>query len=125
MPTFGHQTPEALLGRNDSKNPSTTCKGLTSSGRSCRRALASPKVSPIGAHRSGLGGVVALVQEDGEIREADFYCWQHKDQAEKRIAEEVQRTPRDGRVKSRSTELFPLQERSSIDTLVQLSLIHI
>ena len=120
MPQFTH-TPEALLGRNDSKNPSTTCKGITSAGRPCRRALASPRSSPSARRRSsgaGVGGVVALVQEDGEIQEADFYCWQHKDQAEERVKEEDKRAKR-RRVKRRSTELFPLQERSSIDTLIQ------
>ena len=120
MPHFTH-TPEALLGRNDSKNPSTTCKGITSSGRACRRALASPKSSPNARRRSsgaGVGGVVALVQEDGEIQEADYYCWQHKDQAGERVREEDKRA-KGRRVKRRSTELYPLQERSSIDTLMQ------
>ena len=117
MPHYPH-TPEALLGRNDSKNPATTCKGITSSGRPCRRALALPKSSPSARQKSGIGGVVALVQEDGEIQEADFYCWQHKDQAEERVqSENANRKGR--RVKRISTELFPLQERSSIDTLVQ------
>ncbi|KAF7187034.1 hypothetical protein HII31_11643 [Pseudocercospora fuligena] len=113
-------TPEALLGRNDSKNPSTTCKGITSNGRPCRRALAAPKASS-GRRRSSvsaLNGVVALVEEDGEVTEADFYCWQHKDQAERLVAQEQNAVRKEAR-KKRSTELFPLQERSSIDTLVQ------
>ena len=124
MPHFPH-TPEALLGRNDSKNPATTCKGITSSGRPCRRALASPKSSPTSRRRgdsSALGGVIALIQEDGEIQEADFYCWQHKEQAEERLEQEKREDKNGNRgksVKRRSTELFPLQERSSIDTLVQ------
>lgn len=117
MPNFTH-TPEALLGRNDSKNPSTTCKGMTSSGRPCRRALASPKTLPFGNKKAGLGGVVAIVEEDGEVENADFYCWQHKDQAERRVAEEKKQSP-GRRAKRRSAELFPLQERSSIDTMVQ------
>ncbi|KAK3070086.1 hypothetical protein LTR53_011073 [Teratosphaeriaceae sp. CCFEE 6253] len=118
MPNFG-QTPEALLGRNDSKNAATTCKGLTGSGRPCRRALASPKASPISTRRpSGLGGVVAIVHEDGRDAEADFFCWQHKDQAEERVAAEQKQNA--SRWKGRrSTELFPLKERSSIDTMVQ------
>lgn len=120
MPHFPH-TPEALLGRNDSKNAATTCKGITSSGRPCRRALASLKSSTISRRKAGVGGVVALVEEDGEIAEADFYCWQHKEQAERRVQDEKTRDiGRNGRrLKKRSTELFPLQERSSIDTLVQ------
>ncbi|KAK5712307.1 hypothetical protein LTR15_011885 [Elasticomyces elasticus] len=111
MPNFG-TTPEALLGRNDSRNAASTCRGLTSSGRACRRALAAPKSSTIGRRKpSGLGGVVAIVHEDGVEEEASFYCWQHKDQAEARAGAE-----QNGR---RSTELFPLKERSSIDTMVQ------
>lgn len=67
--------------------------------------------------------MVAVVQDDGEVQEAtDFYCWQHKEQAEQRVVEEQQKKSSGrmgGRGKRRSTELFPLQERSSIDTLVQ------
>lgn len=119
-------TPEALLGRNDSKNPSTTCKGLTSSGRPCRRALAAPKASS-GRRRSSvaaLTGIVALVEEDGEVTEAEFYCWQHKYQAQKQGGQEQGQEQNSARKKTRaktstSTGLFPLQERSSIDTLVQ------
>lgn len=36
MPFIPH-TPESLLPRSDSKNPASTCRGLTSSGRPCRR----------------------------------------------------------------------------------------
>ncbi|KAK3717193.1 hypothetical protein LTR37_005902 [Vermiconidia calcicola] len=121
MPHFPH-TPEALLGRNDSKNPASTCKGITSSGRPCRRALASPKSSPTSrrqSRNSAVGGVVAIVQEDGEVQKADFYCWQHQDQAEQIVQEENTQQKKGRRVKRRSAELFPLQERSSIDTLVQ------
>lgn len=34
---FIPNTPEALIARSDSKNPTSTCRGLTSSGRPCRR----------------------------------------------------------------------------------------
>jgi hypothetical protein len=54
MPFIPH-TPESLIARSDSKNPAATCKGLTASGRPCRRA-----VSPDILHR---------------------LCWQHVDQA--------------------------------------------
>ncbi|KAK5119951.1 hypothetical protein LTR85_007027 [Meristemomyces frigidus] len=111
-------TPEKLLGRNDSKNPAATCAGITSSGRACRRALASPNASPAGRRKSSASGVVAVVQEDGEVQQADFYCWQHKFQAEQRAKDE-EKNSSGRRVKRRSTELFPVQERSSIDTLVQ------
>ncbi|TKA79186.1 hypothetical protein B0A55_03473 [Friedmanniomyces simplex] len=131
MPNFG-QTPEALLGRNDSKNVATTCRGLTSSGRSCRRALAAPKSSPIARRKpAALGGVVAMVTddddggEDGEAALGFFYCWQHRDQAEARLGAERQGKSEDdgagggGRKKRRSPELVTLRERSSIDTMVQ------
>lgn len=115
MPHF-RNTPEKLLGRNDSKNPASTCKGITSSGRPCRRALAAS--SGIRRTSDALNGVVAFVQDQGEIQEADFYCWQHKDQAERRVQDE-KRDAKETRAKRRSTELFPLQEKSSIDTMVQ------
>lgn len=108
-------TPEALLGRNDSKNPASTCKGITSSGRPCRRALAAAKTSPSGGRRGSEGGVVAVVEEDGAVTDAEFYCWQHKDQAQLLQQESPGKRPK----KKRTTELYPLQERSSIDTLVQ------
>ena len=86
------------MGRSDSKNPSTTCRGITNSGRPCRRAIAARK-----------SGVVAVVEgDDGDIEEASYYCHDHKAQAANA-----------GGLGRKKTELFPLQERSSIDTLVQ------
>lgn len=114
MVNFPH-TPEALLGRNDSKNPSTTCKGITSSGRPCRRAIAGgSKTSPLAA---ALNGVVKVVEEDGKVEEAEFYCWQHKDQATQSVQAENGAARKARR--RRSAELYPLQERNSIDTLVE------
>ncbi|KAK0974821.1 hypothetical protein LTR91_014281 [Friedmanniomyces endolithicus] len=118
MPHFG-QTPEALLGRNDSKNASTTCRGLTSSGRACRRALAAPKSSPVARRKdSGVGGVVAIVEER---EDAEFYCWQHRDRWDARAgAERLEDCGgAGGRVKMRSKASAGLRERSSIDTMVQ------
>ena len=106
--SFAPHTPEALLPRSDSKNPATTCKGITTNGRTCRRSLGySPSSSP-GSSPLRYRGVLA-VHQDGQDDEnpAAFYCWQHKDQAE-RVA----------MVEQNHTELFPVQERSSIDTLV-------
>jgi len=92
--TFTGRTPEALLPRSDSKNPATTCKGITSSGRPCRRALAvSLKTCS-----------TALLNQKNT---AAFYCWQHKDQAEHLAARE------------QTTTLYPLVEKSSIDTLIE------
>ncbi|KAK0309993.1 hypothetical protein LTR01_004191 [Friedmanniomyces endolithicus] len=113
MPTFG-QTPEALLGRNDSKNAATTCRSLTSSGRACRRALGTPKSSPVARRKdSGFGGVVAVIEER---EDGGFYCWQHKDQADVRGGAE---RGEGDRVKMRSRASNGSKERSSIDTMVQ------
>ena len=103
--SFGGRTPESLLPRSDSKNPATTCKGLTANGRPCRRALAVtpttlPVPSPNGKH------VVLAVFEASNV--AAFYCWQHKDQAETLAFQPGQKTT-----------LYPLKERSSIDTLAE------
>lgn len=103
--SFSGRTPESLLPRSDSKNPATTCRGITSTGRPCRRALAaSPKSSPAPSPNRG-AGVLAVLDEQNA---AAFYCWQHKDQGEQLAA-------RNGR----KTSLHPLKEKSSIDTLVE------
>lgn len=101
---FG-QTPESLLQRNDSKNPATTCKGITSAGRPCRRSLAARSVAT--------GGVVAIATVAGSdaADAAAFFCWQHKDQAEK-LAAQTSSSGQGG------TRILPLLERTSIDTLV-------
>ncbi|KAI9929912.1 hypothetical protein ASPWEDRAFT_272371 [Aspergillus wentii DTO 134E9] len=52
----------AALGRTDSLDPDSTCKGFTSSGVACRRALGNPP----GPHETDM---------------TKFYCWQHEDQA--------------------------------------------
>jgi hypothetical protein len=112
--SFSGRTPESLLPRTDSKNPSTTCKGLTASGRPCRRALAggptdnssrsSPAPSP-DRNDAVVGGVLAILDHNDA---AAFYCWQHKSQAEKLAAEPEQKTT-----------LFPLREKSSIDSIAE------
>ncbi len=106
--TFIPHTPESLIPRSDSKNPATTCKGITSSGRPCRRALAansnaSPQPSP--SHGSG---VLAVIRgsNDGKTEAAAFFCWQHKDQAENLA------------VGDKSTKVYEVKSRNSIDTLV-------
>lgn len=103
---FAGRTPEALLGRNDSKNPATTCRGITNSGRPCRRAIASPK-----ARKSGVVAVVG--DEDEGVESASFYCHDHKAQAVNDASNGIKAPDK------KKTELYPLQERSSIDTLVQ------
>ncbi|KAI1390646.1 DUF1766-domain-containing protein [Hypoxylon trugodes] len=69
-------TPESLLGRSDSKNPATTCRGITSGGRPCRRDLNSSPGSSPGIPRTKVG---RLRVDDPS--NPNLYCWQHKDQA--------------------------------------------
>jgi hypothetical protein len=108
MPYF-QNTPESLLPRSDSKNPATTCKGITSTGRPCRRALAStPQSSPTPSPARGQGVLAVLQNYNSDLNSiAAFYCWQHKDQADQLVIP--------ARV---DAKIVPLRERSSIDTLV-------
>jgi len=113
--SFQGLTPEVLVERADSKNPATTCKGLTSSGRPCRRGIGStPEGSPNNTPLKSLStqtdtnGVVAILNK-GDA--AAFFCWQHKDQAENLVAK-IRR-------ESQRTKIVPLQKRSSIDTLAE------
>lgn len=104
---FTGRTPESLIPRSDSRNPATTCKGITKSGRPCRR--------PIDAKASNDDGVLAVVSVAGDsdsedVGAAAYFCWQHKDQAEQLAA---------AKSNGPDTHLYPLKERSSIDTLVQ------
>ncbi|KAI9726267.1 MAG: hypothetical protein M1834_009069 [Cirrosporium novae-zelandiae] len=105
MPFIPH-TPESLLRRDDSKNPATTCKGVTSNGRPCRRGL-TPQSSPDSKSESG---VLAVRDNDnvGGNKAAAFFCWQHRDQAQALAADQS----------GGHTNILPLEKRSSIDTLV-------
>lgn len=60
---FVTNTPESLIRRADSKNPASTCRGITTSGRPCRRPIAAPATKTANTPRE------------------PPYCWQHKDQA--------------------------------------------
>ena len=108
MPNF-HNTPESLLPRSDSKNPATTCKGITSSGRPCRRALAStPRSSPTPSPGRSHGVLAVLHNPNSNLNDiAAFYCWQHKDQADHLVVPTRQ-----------DAKIVPLRQRTSIDTLV-------
>lgn len=110
MPFIPH-TPESLIQRSDSKDPGTTCKGITSAGRPCRRPLgSSPQSSPT-AHRRFKSGVIAVLQPSDEDHEgaAAYFCFQHKDQAE---------TLAGGNQDGRKAKIVTVQQRTSIDTLV-------
>lgn len=111
MPFIPH-TPESLVRRSDSKDPATTCKGITSSGRPCRRPLGtSAQCSPTESPRSKNGVVAILEQEDDEHDgAAAFFCWQHQEQAVRLTS---------GDQSGRRANIIPLQPRTSIDTLVE------
>ncbi|MCJ1230192.1 hypothetical protein MMC12_006864 [Toensbergia leucococca] len=111
MPFIPH-TPETLLPRSDSKNPATTCKAITSTGRPCRRSLAvSPNSSPkfVSSAKEGVLAVL-LAENDAPESAAAFFCWQHKDQAASLIGEAAE---------GRRTAVVQLKERTSIDTLAE------
>ncbi|KAK8041093.1 hypothetical protein PG994_014100 [Apiospora phragmitis] len=76
---FIPNTPESLIGRSDSKNPETTCRGITGSGRPCRRPLASSSgASPNASPAKGGRQNHLRVDDPGN---PDAYCHQHRDQA--------------------------------------------
>ncbi|KAL4884146.1 meiotically up-regulated gene 113-domain-containing protein [Aspergillus karnatakaensis] len=97
-------TPESLVSRSDSKNPATTCRGITANGLPCRRGLASP--SPVSSPPR-----TAAAQNKNKLRQnidiTAFYCWQHKDQAETII-----------RRSTWASDQAQKQNRTSIDTLM-------
>ncbi len=77
---FIPNTPESLIGRSDSKNPSTTCRGITAGGRPCRRPLAAtPGSSPAASPLASRSRIHQLRVDDPS--DPGLYCWQHKDQA--------------------------------------------
>ncbi|KAF2639061.1 DUF1766-domain-containing protein [Massarina eburnea CBS 473.64] len=106
---FTGRTPESLIPRSDSRNPATTCKGITKGGRPCRRAIdAKPDGTDNG---NGVLAVVSVVgdSDEEETGAAAYFCWQHKDQAEKLAAQGGG---------GQDTHLYSLKERGSVDTLV-------
>ncbi|KAI2609075.1 DUF1766-domain-containing protein [Hypoxylon fragiforme] len=101
---FIPNTPESLIGRSDSKNPATTCRGITSGGRPCRRDLnATPDSTPAPPPRKSN----KLRVDDPS--NPDLYCWQHKDQA----SLSAKSTPG---TKLHATPI--LESRASLDTLI-------
>lgn len=105
---FVANTPESLIARSDSKNPNSTCRGLTSSGRPCRRPVATsstttPSSTPFRSAASRL-----RAQTPPDPRDESLYCWQHKSQAS--LSAHSSPGPR-------GTATPILEERSSLDTL--------
>lgn len=62
--------------RSDSKNPNTTCRGVTGSGRPCRRPNTKAD-APQPKTKSRKDRLRVL----NDPSDPDAYCWQHKDQA--------------------------------------------
>lgn len=102
MPSYVANTPESLVKRTDSKNPNTTCHGVTGSGRPCRRPLSSDGAPP--PKKSKKRG---LRVED--LSDPSLYCWQHKDQA----AASTHSSPGP----QQATNGPILEERTSLDSL--------
>lgn len=107
---FIPNTPESLVARSDSRNPATTCKGLNASGRPCRRSIgvSSPPSPGRPPGRAGHGVLAVLPSDSNHEGAAAFYCWQHKDQS----------PTDDDTGGGDGTTLHTLNERTSIDTLV-------
>jgi T5orf172 domain len=108
MAFHSKSTPESLLPRSDSKNPATTCKGITSNGRPCRRSLAqSANASTASSPREGPGVLAVVPNVDGRKHgAAAFYCWQHQDQATALVGGH-----------GGETEILSLQPRNSTESL--------
>lgn len=109
---FNNRTPEALLGRSDSKNPATTCRGLTTAGKPCRRSIAANKANSTASRKLQPGVFAVTENQQGETLDAAFYCWQHKDQA----AQIAALSPSTTRPQPR---LVTVNERTSIDSIVE------
>ncbi|KAK4446829.1 DUF1766-domain-containing protein [Podospora aff. communis PSN243] len=102
MPFFAN-TPESRIDRSDSKNPSTTCRGITFSGRPCRRPVAAANDSPTPPPRMKRANLRVDDPSDESL-----YCWQHKEQAS--LSAKSSPGPK-------TTNTPILEERTSIDTL--------
>ncbi|KAK3937724.1 DUF1766-domain-containing protein [Diplogelasinospora grovesii] len=102
MPFYAN-TPESLIDRSDSKNPSTTCRGITSSGRPCRRPITATNAAPVPSLR-----LKSSKLRVDDPRDESLYCWQHKEQAS--LSSRSSPGPR-----TSNTPI--LEERTSLDTL--------
>lgn len=103
---FVANTPESLIGRSDSKNPNSTCRGITASGRPCRRPIAAASTT---------SGSASLFPPSRRPRTPDprdegLYCWQHKEQAS--LSAHSSPGPR-----ATATPILEEGRRASLDTL--------
>ncbi|CAK7567271.1 MAG: hypothetical protein SEPTF4163_005233 [Sporothrix epigloea] len=100
---FIANTPESLVARSDSKNPATTCRGITSGGRPCRRPISASAAGQKDSYDSK-GGSLRVDNPRDEL----LYCWQHKEQA----SLSARSSPG---LRNSATPI--LEERTSLDTL--------
>ncbi|MCJ1417397.1 hypothetical protein MMC32_003741 [Xylographa parallela] len=108
---FVINTPESRLSRSDSKDPSTTCRGITLSGKPCKRSIAAlARACPATTVSVQQGYLVVAPSVAGRNEEASaFFCWSHKDQAE--ILAPLSRAIQ--------SEALNLRKRTSVDTMVE------
>lgn len=78
---FVPNTPESLITRADSKNPNSTCRGITASGRPCRRPLATSAASSPKGSSSLFPPSSRRRPQTPDPGDENLYCWQHKEQA--------------------------------------------
>ena len=102
-PSKNAPTPESLLPRADSKNPVSTCRGITAKGRPCRNSLA--------ALNSSLNNRRASAPSETNTNTGqylrDAYCYLHKDQALQSCSNQFEENRRP----------TPAGKRASTDTL--------
>ncbi|EEA24378.1 conserved hypothetical protein [Talaromyces marneffei ATCC 18224] len=98
-------TPELILPRSDSRNPSSTCRGITVNGKPCRRTLAASTKAAATPK-----GVVAMLKGHQQLDPTVFYCWQHKSQAPQ---------PADNSIQRKKAQIVAVGRKSSIDSLVE------
>ncbi|MCJ1289926.1 hypothetical protein MMC34_001459 [Xylographa carneopallida] len=105
---FVSNTPESRLPRSDSKDPSTTCRGITLNGNRCKNSIAvSSYASPAQAAR--IRQTVLPNADNQNEGAAAFFCWRHKNQAE---------TLAPAAAHDMQQKTVDLRKRTSIDTLV-------
>ncbi|MCJ1393437.1 hypothetical protein MMC18_006311 [Xylographa bjoerkii] len=108
---FIFNTPENLLLRSDSKDPSTTCKGIIANGRPCRRKnTASSRASPATMTSVPQGSLTVAPKVNARNEgAAALFCWQHQNQAEILAPSSC----------GNHTQVLDLRKRTSVDTLVE------
>jgi T5orf172 domain len=99
--SFGKTPEQSFTGlrRKDSKHALTTCHGMTSNGRPCRRPLANKGFG--NSPRYTIKGTIIVPHKDQDP--AVFLCWQHKEQVDQFTLA--------------NAETVDVEERTSLDTV--------